>query len=283
MAAGGSPLGLGSDSGGSIRWPAHCTGVVGLKPSTGLVPNSGHFPPIGHLSDPRTTIGPLARSARDLETILRVIAGPDAGDPGALPIAIGDASAVDLGAMRIATFTELPGVRPSDETAAAVTDAARVLEAAGCTVAAVSPPRLEESMPITQAYWARVRSLSFRRWMPPRESTLTADQIEESRFEWERFTRDMTVFMEEYDAILCPAAPQPAPPHADWTLDEYLYTLPFSLTRQPAAVVPWATSDEGMPIGVQVAGRVWRDDVVIALAIALEDARGGFVAVAVAS
>ena len=67
IAAGGSPFGLASDSGGSIRWPAHCTGVVGLKPSTGLVPNTGHFPRIGHLADPRTAIEPIARSARDLE------------------------------------------------------------------------------------------------------------------------------------------------------------------------------------------------------------------------
>jgi amidase len=62
IAAGGSALGLGSDSGGSIRWPAHCCGVAGLKPTSGLVPLTGHLPCITALADPRTVIGPIARS-----------------------------------------------------------------------------------------------------------------------------------------------------------------------------------------------------------------------------
>lgn len=276
VSAGGSPFGLGSDSGGSIRWPAHCTGVVGYKPSTGLVPNTGHFPRIGHMSDPRTTIGPLARSAHDLEPLLHVIAGTDARDPGAFPIGIGAANDIDLNDLRVAMFTDLPGTEPTHETIDAVAGAARALEAAGCTVEAAAPERLDESMPITRSYWARVRSISFREWLPRRESALMADQIEESRFEWERFTRDMYRFMQRYDAILCPTAPQPAPPHGQWALDEYLYTLPFSLTRQPAISVPWTLSPDGLPIGVQLAGRAWRDEVVIALAIALEDHRGPF-------
>ena len=77
IAAGGSPMGLASDSGGSSRWPAHCCGVAALKPTTGRVSNAGHFPPIGHLSDPRTTIGPMARKAADLGLVLRVIGGAD--------------------------------------------------------------------------------------------------------------------------------------------------------------------------------------------------------------
>lgn len=274
VAAGGSPFGLGSDSGGSIRWPAHCTGVVGYKPSTGLVPNTGHFPRIGHMSDPRTTIGPLARSARDLASLLAVIAGADARDPGSFPIGINAPDDVDLSRLRVAVFTELPGAQPTTETVAAVAAAATSLEAAGCTVEGDAPDRLGESMPITRAYWARVQSISFREWMPPGSSTLTADQVEQSRFEWERFTRAMFLFMDRYDAILCPAAPHPAPKHGEWSLDEYRYTLPFSLTRQPAISVPWTRSEGGLPIGVQLASRAWRDDVVIALAIALEEQRG---------
>ena len=270
VAAGGSPFGLGSDSGGSIRWPAHCTGVFGYKPSTGLVPNTGHFPRIGHLSDPRTTIGPLTRSAADLTTLLEVIAGPDPGDPGSLPVPLGDPGAVRLEGLRVATFTELLGARPTPETVSAVESAARALERLGCEVEAAPPPRLDESMPITRAYWARLQSTSFREWAPPGPSRLSADQIEESRFQWERFTREMYGFMERYDAILCPTAARPAPRHGEWTLDDYLYTLPFSLTRQPALSLPWATSAEGLPIGVQVVGPTWQDERVIALGVALE-------------
>lgn len=270
VSAGGSPFGLGSDSGGSIRWPAHCTGVVGFKPSTGLVPNTGHFPRIGHMSDPRTTIGPLTRSARDLATILGVIAGADGLDSGAFPIGIADPMLLDLTALRVAVFTDLPGAEPTPETRAAVDEAARALEAIGCTVEQATPPRLDESMPITRAYWARVRSSSFRDWLPNHDSTLDADQIEESRFEWERFAREMFRFMQRYDAILCPVAP----PHGQWSLDEYLYTLPFSLTRQPAISLPWTQSGDQLPIGIQLAGRAWRDEVVIALGMALEERRG---------
>jgi Asp-tRNA(Asn)/Glu-tRNA(Gln) amidotransferase A subunit family amidase len=226
------------------------------------------------MSDPRTTIGPLARSAGDLAALLEIIAGSDDRDPGSFPIGIGTPEGVDLSGLRIATFTDLPGAQPTAETVAAVQSAAATLEGAGCTVETGTPDRLGESMPITRAYWARVQSVSFRDWMPPRASTLTADRMEQSRFEWERFTREMFSFMQRYDAILCPTAPQPAPPHGEWTLDEYLYTLPFSLTRQPAISVPWTTTEDSLPIGVQLAGRAWRDDVVIALAIALEERRG---------
>ena len=251
LAAGGSPVGLGSDSGGSIRWPAHCCGVAALKPTTGLVPNTGHFPRIGHMSDPRTTIGPLARSARDLGTVLRVIAGADPGDPGSVPVAVDDPEAVALRGLRVAWFTALPGAEPTRETVATVEEAARVLAGQGCLVTPATPPRLEESLPITEAYWARVQSTSFSRWAPPGPSRLTADEIEQSRFEWERFTRSMARFMQDYDAVLSPTASGPAPAHGTWGREQYLYTLPCSLTRQPAAVVPFSTSREGLPIAIQ--------------------------------
>lgn len=271
VAAGGSPLGLASDSGGSIRWPAHCCGVSALKPTTGLVPNTGHYPRIGHLSDPRTTIGPIARSARDLEVALRAIAGENPGDPGSVPVPIRPASAVDLRALRVAWFVDLPGATPTAETARTVEEAARALAALGCTVVEAAPPRLEESMPITEGYWARVQSLSFNEWRPPHAPTLSAEAIERGRFEWERFSRSMAAFMEGFDAVLSPVAARPAPEHGAWGRDEYLYTLPWSLTGQPAAVIPIGASPEGLPIGVQLVARRWRDDVAIALAVALEE------------
>jgi amidase len=272
VAAGGSPIGLASDSGGSIRWPAHCCGVAALKPTTGLVPLTGHVPRIGHISDPRTTIGPMARSARDLEAVLAVIAGEDAGDPSAVPVPLRASSSVELRALRVAWFVEFPGASPTPETASAVEDAARALAERGCKVEPATPPLLEESLPITEAYWARVQSTSFEEWRPPWRSRLTADEIEESRFRWERFTRAMWRFMERYDAVLSPVAARPAPHHDDWGRLEYLYTLPYSLTRQPAAVVPYGRSPEELPIGVQIAARAWQDHVALTLAVALEDA-----------
>lgn len=273
IAAGGSPMGLASDSGGSIRWPAHCCGVPALKPTTGLVPLTGHFPRIGHMSDPRTVIGPMARSARDLGPLLAVIAGEDPRDPGTFPIPVCDPSAVDLRGLRIAWHTEMRGAEPTSETQAMLEAAAMALADRGATVTKATPPRLEESMVITLAYWARVRSAGLGRWVPQTPTVLTADQIEQSIFEWERFSRAMAAFMADYDLILSPTAAGPAPPHGDGGRETFLYTLPYSLTRQPVAVVPFGASPEGLPLSVQIAARPWRDHVALAAAVALEDSR----------
>jgi amidase len=274
IAAYGSPVGLASDSGGSIRWPAHCCGVTALKPTTGRVPLTGHVPPIGHMSDPRTTMGPMARSVRDLECILGVIAGEDGRDPGTVPAPLARSSDLDLRSLRVACFVEMPGASPTPETARTVQEAARALSERGCTVVDEAPALLEESFPITESYWARVQSTSFEEWRPPWRSRLSGDEIEEWRFRWERFTRSMWSFMQRYDAVLSPVAARPAPRHDEWGRDEYLYTLPYSLTRQPAVVVAFGRSPEGLPIGVQLAGRAWQDHVPLALGMALEEARG---------
>jgi amidase len=90
QAAGGSPVGLGSDSGGSLRVPAHFCGVAALKPTTGRVPNTGAFQQPGGLSDARTQIGPLSRYVEDLAPVLAIVAGPDGRDSGVVPMPVGD-------------------------------------------------------------------------------------------------------------------------------------------------------------------------------------------------
>src|SRR6185295_8677193 len=111
VGSGGSPLGLGSDSGGSIRLPAAWSGVVGLKPTQGRVPNSGHFPKLGALSDPRTAIGPMARRVADIELAMSVIAGSDGLDPGVQPVAVGPSDAVDVRGLRVAVVDWADDVR----------------------------------------------------------------------------------------------------------------------------------------------------------------------------
>ena len=273
IAAGGSPMGLGSDSGGSIRWPAHCCGVAGLKPSAGRVPNTGHFPRLGHLSDPRTVIGPMARSARDLETILRVIAGEDFVDPGVAPVPLGHAHDIELSAMRIGWFVSPSGSETTADTARTVAAAADALTDLGCAVREIEAPWLDESLAITRAYWARPTSASLSEWSPDRPARLDEAAIERSVFEWERFSRRMSTAMRDLDLLLSPAARRPAPPHGAWDETEYLFTLPYSLTGQPAAVIAFGVSPEGLPIGIQLAGRRWRDQHVLAAATALEAAR----------
>ncbi len=278
VGAGGSPLGLGSDSGGSIRWPAHCCGIAALKPTNGLVPSTGHFPRFGAMSDPRTTIGPMARSVDDLALALRVIAGPDFRDPGVVPAPLGDPAGVDVHAMRVATYADAPGASPSAAVVAAVATAAHALEVAGARVEEAVPPRLDESLAITRAYWSRPESLSLSEWTPPHASTLSADDIERSLFEWDRLRRDMLQFMQRFDVLLCPVAEDIAPARPDADAQDFIYTLPYSLTGYPAAVVRCATSPEGMPVGVQVVAHPWHDHVALAAAGVIERELGGFVA-----
>ncbi len=276
IAAAGSPLGIGSDSGGSIRFPAHCCGIAGLKPSAGRVPTTGHFPRIGALSDARTQIGPLARYVEDLALVLPVISGTDWRDPGVVPMPLGDWRDVGLPGLRVATFTEFAGASCTSDTAAVVNRAARTLADAGATAQEALPPRIDESWQITQTYWRRVRSFAWADWQPSREHELTAGDIERSIFEWDRLRRSFLAFMEGYDVIICPAAARPAGPHGAERDEDFVYTLPFSLTGWPCVVVRGGTSPEGLPIGVQVVARPWRDDVALAVARHIETAVGGW-------
>jgi len=102
---------------------------------------------------------------------------------------------------------------------------------------------------------------------------LTGVDVGRHLFEWDRFRRSLIGFMAHYDIILTPAAERPAAPHgadAGWIP----YTLPYSLTGYPCVVVRAGSSSEGLPIGVQVAARPWRDDVALAAAQAIENALG---------
>src|SRR6478735_56903 len=129
VAAGASVLGVGSDSGGSIRLPAAWAGVCGLRPTAGRVPTTGHFPRVGPRSDGRTQIGPLAASVDGLELALSVLAGPDGRDAGAAPVP--SSRGVDLRGLRVAAAFGEGEWQPSARVAAAVERAADVLVAAG--------------------------------------------------------------------------------------------------------------------------------------------------------
>ncbi len=224
------------------------------------------------MTDPRTAIGPMARSASDLYAVLRAIAGPDGRDASVVPMPLGDPADVGLRGLRAAAHTSMDGVETTPETAAAVRAACDALRDAGVDIVDQRPPRVDEARRITEDYWARPESMSLSEWRPPRAHGLqTPEDVERHLFEWDRFRRMFTGFMDVYDLIVCPAAPWPAPPHGNDSIDDYAYTLPYSLTGQPVAVVRCGTSREQLPIGVQLVARMWRDDVALAAAVAVED------------
>jgi amidase len=294
VAAHASPLGIGSDSGGSIRWPAHCCGVTGLKPTHGRIPNTGHFPPINPLQDPRTVIGPLARRCDDLAVVLDILSGPDGLDPAVVTGGMEPHDSRPAGPWRIAWFTGWDGERRgwgegageqayavgTDATGrAALATAVAALRDAGHELVEACPPRIEEARAITEAYWARRQSVSLREWRPApgafRPHPLQVEDIERSLFAWDRLRRAFLAFMREYDLILCPAAPRVAPLLKDAAVDDYSYTLPYSLTGQPVVCVPAAWSAAGLPASVQLAARHFQERRALAAAAAIELRCGG--------
>ena len=273
IAAGGSPLGLGSDSGGSIRQPAHNCGIAGFKPSTGRVPLTGHLPRINPMSDPRTTIGPMARYVEDLALALPVISGVDWQDASVVPVPLGHWQDVGVERLRVVFYTRHEHAEPTPETDEVVRRAARAL--ARLEVEEARPERVEEAYAITRAYWQRPESESWDAWAPDGEAKLSGAEVERHLFEWDRFRRSLIRFMAHYDVILTPVAEKPAVPHGE-SEGGIPYTLPYSLTGYPCAVVRGGSSPEGLPIGVQVVARPWCDDVALAVAHYLEQALGGY-------
>jgi amidase len=263
VAAGGSPLGLGSDSGGSIRLPAHYCGVAGIKPTTGRVPNTGAYDHPGGLTDPRTQVGLLARSAADLALALPHICGPDNYDGAVVPMPLGSPHTVDLRSLRVAYFLEERGADVTPETANAVGAAAQALARAGATLEERHPPQfVRDGRRITEAWWGL--------------ESLRGQDVVELFNAWDAYRTRMLQFFAEHHAVLCPADSHPAPRYRDRDPKRFDYTLPFSLLGWPVVTVRAGAAKGGLPIGVQLTAKPWRDDIALSLAIALERELGGW-------
>jgi amidase len=275
IAAGGSPLGLGSDSGGSIRQPAHACGIAGLKSTTGRIPLTGHFPFISAMNDPRTTIGPMARFVEDLALVLPILSGMDWKDPSVIPMPLADWRTVDVQKLRVAYYTDHEEANPTAETVETCRQTAHLLAGIAARVEEALPPRIKEASHITRQYWQRPESTSADEWVTTEEARLGSMEVEQHLFNWDRFRRALIGFMAHYDVILTPVAERPATMHgtdAGWIP----YTLPYSLTGWPCVVVRAGTSQDGLPIGVQIISRPWRDEVALAVAQVIERSLGGW-------
>lgn len=257
VGAGASPLGIGSDSGGSIRLPAAWCGIAGLKPTAGRVPNTGHFPRIGALHDGRTQIGPLARCVDDLELALGLLAGWDGFDPGVVDVPLGSSAQIDVSRLRIAWFTHDGPGQPTAAIARQVERAVEALASAGATIVDTAvPPHLDDAFDITQRYWGR--------------RDLSGPEADDLLWDWDRFRRRQLVFASSVDLVVCPVTSDVASPVSPQRSD-YVFMLPASLTGAPAATVPTGF-DGALPIAVQLVGRKWDDATVLAAARVVEQA-----------
>lgn len=293
IAAGGAPFDIGTDTGGSIRLPAHFCGIAGLRPTTGRAPRTGHAVPPGGLLDPLTQVGPLARFVEDLGLILSLIAGPDGRDPFIAPVPLRDPKVVNLKELRGAFYTDNGIQTPTPEIVAAVEKAVEALSATGIPFEEKRPPGIEETFEISTPLFrgwdggAWVKMLLERAGTPTTETTLhrylegktmPPEELVRLIDRWDRFRIRLLTFFEPYDFIICPVNAYPAIRHGEMS-DKYAgfsYTMTYNLTGWPGAVVRAGTSPEGLPIGVQVVAHPWREDVALAVAQHLETALGGW-------
>jgi fatty acid amide hydrolase 2 len=309
VGSGGSPIGLGTDIGGSIRLPAFFNGVFGHKPTPGLVPNAGHFPP-GPTGEAMKMLGlgPLARRAEDLMPVLRAIAGPDPDDPSTREIELGDPAEVALAGMRVLVSEQASIVPAKRELRRARETAAEALEAAGAKVEAApfksmrrvlelyltalregagttarglfenegleAPGMrtlLKRGGPHTVATRLMLASESLVRWVPERRTRklLAAG---------EALTREITDAVGD-GVLLHPPFRRAAPRHGATVGRPWVTNAAsvFNLAGTPVTEVPLGLNRRGLPLGAQVVAAPGNDHVSIAVAMELERRLGGWV------
>jgi amidase len=293
VAAGGAPFDIGTDTGGSIRNPAHFCGLAGIKPTSGRVPRTGHAIPPGGLLDSLTQVGPLARKVEDLMPILSLIAGPDDHDPFISPVPLAGPKAVVLAGLK-GTFHTDNGIQtPTLSIVAAVRQAVAALSTVGIEFEEKRPPGIEETIELMPALFrgwdggAMVRLLLARAGTAENDSSLgtylaaktaSPDELVHLIDRWDQFRMRMLAFFQGHDLIISPVNAYEAIPHG--TIKElypgFSYAMTYNLTGWPGATVRVGTSPEGLPIGVQIVAHPWREDVALAVAGYLEQAFGGW-------
>lgn len=292
IAAGFSAGGIGSDGGGSIRWPAHCCGIVGLKPTPGRIPATGHFPLIQHPGGLLGVIGPMARTAGDVRDLFRVMQGYDSSDPFSVPAeGFAKPEKVRVGVME--SFYEVP---VQAEIREAVREAARAVEALGYVVDSYMPPGIERAPNVWSFFFTELAAPFTREMLAGRESDAhwtgtefydlvkdkpdpTGKQVVENLGKRDSMRRHLLAGMPE--VVIAPAAGVTAFRHRERKFDVggakpiglFQAMMPLTwanLFGLPAIVLPCGKDREGMPIGVQLIGHPWQEELLLDLAVRLE-------------
>lgn len=291
IAGGLFPVGLGSDTGGSVRNPASACGILGLKPTYGLVSRRGVFP----LSFTLDHVGPLARSVADIALMLDVMAAHDPADPGSAPTnaryfgRMLDRGVRDLriGFVRHFHETDMPA---HPETAAALEEAARVLQSAGAELRTVMLPSLNEFAGVNRvilcseawsihAPWLRERPGDYarltRRRLLPGAFMSAGDYVGAQRRRLQMIAA-VEDALREVDVLMCASSMDPASEIEDEAETLRTYSrqarTPFNVTGHPAAAMMAGLAENGLPLSVQFVGRYFEDATVLRVAAAYERA-----------
>jgi len=298
IASGCSAGGVGSDGGGSIRVPAHFCGICGLKPTPGRIPITGHFPGGGGAFAWIGVVGPMARTVADLRLLFEVMAGPDPGDPLSAPVTTKQISPTEAKQTRIGLLESEALGQPTDETRQAVDRAAKLLESAGFVVEPVRLAGMERAIDLWWFFFGAVIAHLFGQMVAGKESllspqlreylqiatneaALSMDELLKACAARDALRENLVRQMSATPILLSPVSSAPAFRHGAGNYAAgtgYLDTMRFSqwlnLTGFPGVSVPISSSSEGLPIGVQLIGRPYDDELVLAVAEILESARG---------
>lgn len=298
VASGMLPLADGSDLGGSLRNPANFNNVVALRPTVGLVPNAPSAFPLIEFN----TKGPIARSVDDVAFMLAAIAGEDPRDPRTWPsdpAAFAPQSEASVAGTRVAWCPDLGGL-PLDPRVRRIVDAQRpVFEALGCVVAEATPDlRDADDVFMTLRAWMSASTLgplleAHRDLMKPeaiwqieRGLRVTATDVALAMRRHGELLEQMRRFHERFDVLVCAVNQVPPfdaslawPDAVDGTpMEHYVAwmksTFRTSTTLQPALSVPAGFTDDGLPVGIQIVGRMRADVTVLRVGAAFEAATG---------
>jgi Asp-tRNA(Asn)/Glu-tRNA(Gln) amidotransferase A subunit family amidase len=301
-----SPGGIGSDLAGSIRIPSHFCGVVGLKPTVGRVPGDGQFPPSTGPYSLGAVIGPMARTVRDVALLFKVLTGVEAStkDDDRITTLLANPRA-SLRGWRVACYTEDSVSPVSDDTLTAVHAAARALAEAGLVVENTRPPGIELGHDLWLKLFSRASVIQLRnvyagqgekggefvRWRLATADDRPMPSLDEYINSWlerDRLRATLIDWMQETPLILAPVGTTPAYPHSTQkvsvgdrvlsTFRAFSYSQTFNVFDLPVAVVPAGRTNEGLPVGVQIIGRPFAEETVLAAAALIEEALGGWVA-----
>ncbi len=293
VAAGLFPMALGSDTGGSVRNPASACGIVGLKPTYGLVSRRGVFP----LSFTLDHVGPLTRTVADNALLLEVIAGHDPLDPGSAAAPTGHYAAglergvrgLRIGFVRHFHETDLPA---DPEVTAALENVARTFQALGAEIRDVNLPTLGEFGAVNRVIlqseawaihgqWLRERPGDYgrlaRRRLLPGAFLAAGDYVQAARRRLEMISAVEDAFR-EVDLLLCASAMDPPSRIEDAAETERTYPrqarTPFNVTGHPALAMMAGLSSGGLPLSVQFVGRYFAEATVFQAARAWEREAG---------
>jgi Asp-tRNA(Asn)/Glu-tRNA(Gln) amidotransferase A subunit family amidase len=300
IAAGCSAGGVGSDGGGSVRVPAHFCGICGLKPTPGRIPATGHFPGGGGAFGWMGVVGPMARTVADVRALFEVMAGPDAGDALSAPVPVRVVSERVARGFRVGILESDALGAATPETTAAVERAAKILGEQGFVVETKRLSGLDCAIELWWYFFGPVIADLIRQgavgqeeMMSPMlreyvalataEMKLTYDSFLKACGDRDSLRAEILRQMEEVTILLSPVSTAPAFRHGEgnWRSGErenYRDTMRYSqwlnLAGFPGVAVPVGMSRDGLPIGVQVIGRPYEEEMILAVAEAIERGRG---------